>query len=175
MNSTWLRFILMSLLIIALQVWVLSPIALYRVATPYVYPVLLLLLPIRLKPTALTLIGFALGSMIDILGITPGLHASALTFVGFLRYYLVKPMLDKNMPDYLLPLYDTLKSGSILLLVELMTLHHVVLYLLDAGQYFDLPFLLIRLGAGWLYSMVLALIVLFFFSIRLQPRPGHGQ
>ncbi|MDO4691989.1 MAG: rod shape-determining protein MreD [Porphyromonadaceae bacterium] len=175
MNSTWFRFILTSLLVIVLQVWVLNPIALYRVATPYIYPVLLLFLPIRLKPTALTLIGFTLGTIIDLLGVTPGLHASALTFVGFLRYYLVKPMLDKNMPDYLLPLYDTLKGGSILLLVELMTLHHVVLYLLDAGQYFDPTFFLIRLGSGWLYSMALALIVLFIFSIRLQPRPGHGQ
>ena len=37
-SSTYLRFILFALLMVALQVWVLSPIALFRVATPYLYP-----------------------------------------------------------------------------------------------------------------------------------------
>ena len=41
MNSPYLRFALFSVLFVALQVWVLSPIALFRVATPYLYPFLL--------------------------------------------------------------------------------------------------------------------------------------
>lgn len=174
MKNNWFRFVVVGLLLIALQVWVLSPIALYRVATPYVYPILLLLLPIRLRPATTTLIGFVVGTLIDMLSITPGLHASALTLVSFMRYYLVRPMLDRNMPDHLLPLYTTLKGGSVVLLVEIMTIHHVVLYLLDAGQYFDTGFFLLRLGAGWLYSMLLALLILLLFSVRILPRPGHG-
>ena len=43
-SSTYLRFILFALLLVALQVWVLSPIALFRVATPSLYPFVLLLL-----------------------------------------------------------------------------------------------------------------------------------
>ena len=37
-SSTYLRFILFALLMVALQVWVLSPIALFRVATPTSIP-----------------------------------------------------------------------------------------------------------------------------------------
>ena len=47
MNSSYLRFVLMSLLLIAVQVWVLSPVELFRVATPFVYPFVLMLLPIE--------------------------------------------------------------------------------------------------------------------------------
>lgn len=174
MNKHWLQFILTSLVLIVLQVWVFSPIALFRIATPYVYPFLLLLLPIRLSPAICTSLAFAIGTVIDIFSLTPGLHASAFTFVGFLRYYLVKPMIDKNMPDHVVPLYSAFKGGSVLLLAELMAIHHALLYLLDAGFYFDPKFLLIRLGAGWLCSMTLALTALLLFSIRTQPRIGHG-
>ena len=40
MNKTYLRFLVVCVLIVALQVWLLSPVALFRVATPYLYPVL---------------------------------------------------------------------------------------------------------------------------------------
>ena len=34
MNKTYLRFLVVCALVVALQVWLLSPVALFRVATP---------------------------------------------------------------------------------------------------------------------------------------------
>ncbi len=70
-SSTYLRFILFALLMVALQVWVLSPIALFRVATPYLYPFVLLLLPVDTNRTVLSISGFAVGMLIDIFSLTP--------------------------------------------------------------------------------------------------------
>ena len=92
MNSSYLRFLFASLLVIAIQTWVLSPIALFRVATPFIYPILLLLLPVGIGRISLLLHGFAIGCIIDVLGLTPGLHAAALTATAFVRPMLLRSM-----------------------------------------------------------------------------------
>ena len=60
MNKTYLRFLVVCALVVALQVWLLSPVALFRVATPYLYPVLLLLLPINAGKVSLLLHAFVI-------------------------------------------------------------------------------------------------------------------
>ena len=108
MNSPYLRFALFSVLFVALQVWVLSPIALFRVATPYLYPFLLLLLPVGTSRSVLCVVGFVLGFLIDFFGLTPGLHASALTLTAFLRQPILYLLTEKNTPEHLLPLFPIL-------------------------------------------------------------------
>ncbi len=173
MNSNTLRFILVSILIIVVQVWVLGPVVLFGVATPFFYPVVLCLLPLGTGPIRLTWVGFVIGSILDLLMLTPGLHAFALTLTSFLRYYLLRPMIDKNMNMEHLPLYSTLQGGAIFLLIELLVIHHILLYFLDAGLHFDLGRLLVSLGIGVVYSFVCAMVVFLALSIRL--RPHHGQ
>lgn len=177
MNSVVvLRFILMSLILIAAQVWVLSPVALYRIATPMIYPVLIFLLPVGLGQISLTLIGFAIGSIVDWLGFTPGLHASAFTFVSFLRYYMILPMMDKHTSSDALPTYATFGGGSIFLLAITLLIHHIILYALDAGHQFELLSLFIRFSSGWFSSFILCLLILLMLGTRIYPRANrHGQ
>ena len=143
MNSPYLRFALFSVLFVALQVWVLSPIALFRVATPYLYPFLLLLLPV---------------------GLTPGLHASAFTLTAFLRQPILYLLTEKNTPEHLLPLFPTLRGGAVLLLTLLLLIHHVLLYSLEAGMGLASWHLLMSFMAGYAFSWVLSVMTLFFFG-----------
>lgn len=164
MNSTYLRFLFFSLLLIALQVWVLSPIALFRVATPFLYPFLLLLLPIGASRSLQTLLGFAIGMLLDIFSLTPGLHTSAFTLTAYLRQPLLSLLTDKNTPEYALPLYPTLRGGAIVLFSLLLLVHLLALFFLEAG----LRGLDLHLGLSFLssyaFSWGLHLITLFFFG-----------
>lgn len=171
MLTTWIRFTILSIMLIGLQVWAFSPISVLRLATPYVYPVLLLLMPIQTSRLWSVGIAFLIGSIIDMLGLTPGLHASALTLVGFLRYYFLKPMLEEGRYSPEAPaVYNELKWLSVALLVEILLVHHLVLFILDAGQYFDWLFLAKRMLYSFAYSFILSLLIILFYSIRIFSR-----
>ena len=171
MNSTaYLRFVLLSIVLIALQLWVLSPIALFRVATPFLYPLLLLALPIGASRVMLTIAGFAIGMVIDVLGGTPGLHASALTVTAFSRNYLLAALTDKYTLEDALPTYKLLHGGAVILLALLLALHHVVLFALVSLRLFSGWHLLLCMAASWAFSFVLSLIGLLFFGVESTPR-----
>lgn len=175
MYSTWFRFVLVSLVLIVAQVWVLSPWELFRVATPYLYPFALLLLPIGLKQIPSTVIGFVIGSILDLLYPTPGLHASALTAVGFARYYLLRPMISREIDIDAPALYTELQGKSIILLIELLALHHFLLFALDGGWMIDLGYMLLRFGSSLALSLMLGTILLMLTHISLRPHTQHGK
>ena len=164
-SSTYLRFILFALLMVALQVWVLSPIALFRVATPYLYPFVLLLLPVDTNRTVLAISGFAVGMLIDIFSLTPGLHASAFTLTAFMRQPILSLLTDKNTIPHALPLFPTLRGGSVMLITLLLLVHHVSLYILQAaGMRMGALHIVISFASGYAFSWVLAVMTLFFFG-----------
>lgn len=165
-----LRIVLLSLLVLIVQIWVLAPVLVLGMATVWFYPVILSFLPMNTSRVSLLGIGFALGMIIDMLMLTPGLHTSVMTFVALLRYYILAPMLDKNMNLEVAPSYSVLRGGSIVLLVVLMLIHHVLLYFLDAGLHFDLHNLLWRLLVSYVSSSAVALLTLLTLSVRLTPR-----
>lgn len=166
MNSSYLRFVLWAVLFVVLQVWVLSPVALFRVATPYIYPFLLMLLPLGINRSVLYVIAFAIGGCIDLFTLTPGLHAAALTATAALRQPLLQLMTDQNTPRGELPLYSTLRSGSIVLMTLLLLAQHVCLYLLETGLGLGALHALISLAAGYALSWILMLLLLLFFGTR---------
>ena len=164
MNSPYLRFILVSLVLVALQVWVLSPIALFRIATPFLYPILLLLLPIGTGRSTQALLGFGIGMLIDIFRLTPGLHTTAFTLTAYLRQPLLNLFVDKNTPEYTLPLYPTLRGGAVVLFSLLLLIHLTVLFALEAGLQGASLHLGMSFLASYAFSWVLHLITLFFFG-----------
>lgn len=173
MISTWVRFVLVAVILVAMQVWIFNSMSIFRYATPYVYPVLLSLLPIESSRIQSTFWAFAIGMLVDALSLTPGLHASAFTLVGFLRYYFLRPMLEEGRYQPKKPaVYGQLGWLSIALLFEILFVHHLILFVLDAGIYVDKVFWLQRFVLSLGYSFLLALFVLLSYSIRLTPRPS---
>ena len=161
-SSTYLRFLLFALLMVALQVWVLSPIALFRVATPYLYPFLLLLLPIETNRSTLTVVGFVVGLLIDIFGLTPGLHAATFTLTAFMRQPILSLLTDKNTPPHTLPLFPSLRGGAVMLVTLLLVVHHGMLYALQAGMRTGGVHILLSFATGYAFSWVLSVMTLFF-------------
>ena len=56
------------------------------------YPVLLMLLPMKISRSLLLIIGFALGFAIDMFYESPGVHMSACVFMAFIRPWFLKLM-----------------------------------------------------------------------------------
>ena len=58
----------------------------------YIYPLLLIMLPIRINKLALLFIAFFLGLLVDLFYMTPGVHAAASVLIAFLRPALCDAM-----------------------------------------------------------------------------------
>lgn len=166
MNNSYIRTILLSIALVALQAWVFNPLAIFRVATPMLYPVLLFLVPVSRGPISLTLFGFVIGALIDYFSFSPGLHASAFTLTAFARYYLVQYMLDAQDNEDHLPFPVEWQGRAYVLLAYILLVHHLLIYLLSAGLHADWLFVLIRFVAGYALSYVLCVFVLLTISIR---------
>lgn len=84
------RFILLWLM----QVFVFKQVTLeheyLRVFLVFIYPLFILLLPFRTPRYWVIVLGFVMGLAVDIFYDSPGIHASALTFMAFLRDWVFR-------------------------------------------------------------------------------------
>lgn len=82
--------------ILLVQVLVLRRVTVGLEAFPYVqillYPVFIMLLPMRMPRPLVILLAFAMGFLVDIFYNSPGVHASASLFTAFIRPFILKRM-----------------------------------------------------------------------------------
>jgi rod shape-determining protein MreD len=87
-NST-LRYALMIVLLILLQLLLFNNIQFSGYVNPYIYIMIILLLPATIPPWLMLIISFLTGFIIDIFSGSPGMHASATLLAGFSRPYVL--------------------------------------------------------------------------------------
>ena len=89
MNNIWVNHIIRFLLYILLQVLVLKEINLVGTNHNYVfiiiYPVAILTLPIKIPQFFIILIAFAIGFIVDLFYMSPGVHAGACLWMVLCR------------------------------------------------------------------------------------------
>ena len=85
-----LQNIVRFVLLILVQVFVLDNIQFLGYATPMIYVLFILSLPVRFHRGALLILAFVMGLIIDMFSNTMGLHAFASVFVAFLRTPVIR-------------------------------------------------------------------------------------
>lgn len=152
-----------ALFLIVLQVTVFDTINLFRWATPIIYPLLLIGLPMNMSPYSLVIYGFIVGGVIDYLDFTPGLHTSSMSLVAFARYYLLRFHTDAqdDMEQY--PLPTIIKRRWYLFYAELLFIHHCTLFLFSLPTYSDWGYISIRFISSYILSYVISLLFVWSF------------
>ncbi len=169
MISTF-RIVLYSILVVILQVWIFNPVSIFAIGTPYIYVLLLMFLPMQTSINKLLFYAFAIGTAIDMLSLTPGLHTAVLLPVAFIRYYAVRPFIDKTVSIDYPPLFTYISYGAIILLFELLLIQHILLFLIDSIGLFDWIFLIKRAGFSLAFSFISSLLFMFIFSSHLKTK-----
>ncbi len=94
MNTIIIDNIKRFFLIVLIQVLILKQINIgwggYHYIHLFIYPVFILLMPLKTKRFILLLIAFFVGIVIDMFYDSPGLHTSALIFLAYIRRYVLK-------------------------------------------------------------------------------------
>ncbi|MEP7269480.1 MAG: hypothetical protein ABI844_17825 [Saprospiraceae bacterium] len=100
MNSAILKHILRFVFLFLFQVLVLKQVHLYLGSFNYIsmiiMPLWIILLPVNLPRWLLVILGFATGIAVDWFYDSPGVHASAGTFLAFIRPFILDYMEPKG-------------------------------------------------------------------------------
>lgn len=161
LRISYIRYILLFILLVLLQVVVLNSISFLSFAIPLVYIYFLLKLPASLSQNVVLLLGFLLGFAIDIFCNTPGINAAASTFVAFLRRPILGVFLSAEENNDDAPSISNVGMAVFMkYAVSLVLLHMMTIVSLEAFSYFNIELMLIRVFG----STTLASIIIFGFE-----------
>jgi len=137
MINSVIRLSLISILLILLQLLLFNNIQFSGFINPYIYIMVVLLLPSAIPSWLLLIISFLTGLIIDLFMGSPGMHASATLLAGFCRPYLLTIIAPR----------DGYESGSDLSMsaygfrwflvytVIIVVIHHTALFYLEVFRF----------------------------------------
>lgn len=132
-----LRYGFISLALILLQILLFNNIQFSGYVNPYVYLMIILLLPAGMQPWLILIIAFILGMIIDLPSGTPGLHAFATVLAAFSRPYVLRLIATRDG-------YETGKQlsmanygfrWSFLYTIIIVLIHHTALFFLEVFRF----------------------------------------
>lgn len=91
-----LKHLLRLILLLFIQVLIINNINLSPYVNPYIYILLLMMLPVSTSKVLNLLIGFSLGMIMDMFSSTVGIHTFATTLIGYIRPRFLVLSLNKE-------------------------------------------------------------------------------
>jgi len=172
MNREWRLHGLRFLLLLLVQVLVLRQInpggGWLRFAEVMVYPLFLMLLPLRMHPAFLCGLGFLAGLLVDMFYDTPGVHAGAGAFSAYLRplvLRLIEPRAGYDPRQH--PTRATFGMTWFLRYAALfLFLHIFIMQILSVFTFYYFTEILWRTLLSWFLSLT----VVFLQDLVFNPR-----
>lgn len=177
--SQYAKYLAQFFLLLLFQVLILNNVALFwwsqptgfPVFTPYIYPLFILLLPFEAPVWLLLIIGFICGGTVDAFMNTPGMHAFAMVLIAYLRTNVLLALLPKNMKEYsqLSPSVKTMGWPPFLTYSAfLILIHHSVFFIIELWSLNNFGYLILKIFASTLTTMLLITVYLLLFSRRVN-------
>ena len=146
MNFNIVKHTWRLLVFIAIQVLILNHVYLGGFITPFIYPIIILLLPFDTKGWILLVYAFGVGLFLDMFSETMGMHAAALVVMAFLRPAIIRLISTKT--DYdpgIEPRIENNGFGWILLYTTLLLfIHHFALFSIEVFRIDEINQIAIR-------------------------------
>jgi rod shape-determining protein MreD len=164
MINSVLRFGAIIILLILLQVLVLNNIQFSGFVNPYVYIMIVLLLPSVIPSWLLLIISFLTGLIIDLFSGSPGMHASATLIAGFSRPFVLRIISPR----------DGYEAGSDLSMAAygfrwffiytgiIVLIHHSALFFLEVFRFTDFFRTIFRIVLSSLFTVGFILIIEYY-------------
>lgn len=172
--SLLFKNIIRFIFIMFIQIFVLNKIPpLHQFIVPYFYFVFILWLPFKMGRSALLLISFSVGMVVDMFFKTPGLHAAACVLIAFVRPFLINLLLPKEATDWGNEEPSKKTMGAVpyaTYLFILTLLHHFYLILLEWMQFGSFLYFIGKLVATTLISLFLIMIAELFLNRKSKLR-----
>jgi rod shape-determining protein MreD len=168
MINSILRFAVIFIILILLQVLLFNNIQFSGYVNPYVYLMFILLLPVEIPSWLLLLLSFGTGIIIDFFSGSPGMHSSATLLAGFVRPYVLSIVSPRDgyegrsEPSMLNYGFRWFLTYTILIVL----VHHTALFYLEVFRFTDFFRTLLRV----LLSSFFTIIFIMFFEYYRKGR-----
>ncbi|MGY6560132.1 MAG: rod shape-determining protein MreD [Nitritalea sp.] len=165
--NSFLREIGHGLLFLVVQVIFLKQLVLFGYAFLLLYPLFILLLPIRRKSLSLLLISFLYGLLLDAFYDTGGMHTAALLTLALARNLWLEALTPTGgYADIERPHALNMGVGwFILYATPLLLLHHLIFFGLDSLGLGNWGLMALKTGSSLLLALGASLVVqLLFYS-----------
>ncbi|MHC1702520.1 MAG: rod shape-determining protein MreD [Tenuifilaceae bacterium] len=164
MSKTIIRYSIIFIVLMALQLLVLNNIRLGGYINPYVYVFFIMLLPFEIPGFLLLLLGFLTGLTIDAFSGTLGMHSSATLLLAFLRPTILKSISTRESSDKSGGL--TFASSEIMWFIKytllMVFVHHFALFFLESFTFTHFFATLLRILLSSFVTSIFILIAQFF-------------
>jgi rod shape-determining protein MreD len=164
MINSILRYTLVFIILILLQILFFDNIQFSGFVNPYVYIMLILLLPVELASWIVIIISFFSGLIVDFFAGTPGMHAGATVAAGFVRPYVLRFIAPHD--GYEPGVTPSMKIYGIrwfmIYTVLVVAVHHTVLFYLEVFRFADFFRTLLRVILSILFSVTFILLAEYY-------------
>jgi hypothetical protein len=169
--SNPVRYILRLLLLLFVQQFVLYQVPpLHQYFSPVLYYVYILWLPFTISRSGLLVVSFITGLALDFFTKTPGMHAAACVLIGYIRPFLINILLPQQGVDFNYREPSATSLGFIpyaTYVLVLTLLHHAMLFAIQAFQFGNLSYLVLKTLGTTAISLLLIFVVEIIF-VRKQ-------
>lgn len=164
MINSLIRYGIVFIVLMLLQLLVMNNIQFSGYVNPYIYVMVILLVPVEVAAWILLIIAFLTGFLIDIFSGTPGLHASATVLAGFVRPAVLRIIAPRDG-------YDSGQSPSMItygfrwyLMYAgiIILIHHTALFYLEVFRFADLFRTMLRVLLSSLFSVTFILFAEYY-------------
>lgn len=160
MIITFLQRLFWMVVLLATQMLVLNHIHLFGYATPLIIIYFLLLFPLGTSRWSIMLWGFVCGLLADMVTLTPGVGAGAMTLAAFIQPQLLLAMRPKEAAEDMQASFHTMGFWSYARYCSILTFIFCLAYfLLQVFSFFHIVHLAISFIGSWLLSFVLCIAV----------------
>lgn len=152
------------------QVILFKKLVLFNTAFCFIYVAFILLLPIETNPLVLMITAFGLGLLIDVFYDHQGMHAAATVAVAYVRNYWLAAITPQG--GYDANTIPTLANNGLTWFltysIPLITLHHAILFFIDAGGFSLTGVTLLKSLTSVLFTMMVLLLHQYVFNQRTR-------
>ena len=166
MVKYFIRYGILFVVLILAQVFVFNNIQISGYINPYIYVLLILLLPYEIPGWALLLMGLLVGVSVDTFMNTYGIHSSATLFLAFLRPYVLQVLADRDDIDR--KGSPSITSSGLVWFLKYVTIlvfaHHLMLFFIESFSVLDFFTTLWRSVLSTLTTTAFIVIIMLLFN-----------
>ena len=155
------------LVYLLLQVFVFNHFTLFDLATPHVFVIFILMLPLNIRYPVLILIAFFTGLFLDLFSVNVfrGLHAFTAVFVMSIREFWINIITNRatyrGSEEYLIQVQPT--PWYLQYLLPLIFIYEVVYNILEAFSFSNFGNTFLKIGLSTLFTFVIVFIFTILF------------
>jgi|TARA_B110000914_G_scaffold112319_1_gene98326 hypothetical protein len=165
MNKKIIKYIFMLPIYLIIQIYILNEILFASYINPYIYLIILIIMPYKIPKWFLLFYAFIIGFLIDLFSGTLGIHSSACLILVLLK----SPISKITIPHNIIEETDELvmqKIGAksfILFSFILVLIHHTILFILEHVA-LDFQILMKIIASTIITTIIISITQLFFFK-----------